>query len=191
MRDCLAELPMTIRQLSTRVVYQNPWMTVREDEIERNNGTRGIYGVIEKCDSAIVIAIDADKVYLVEQFRYPVRMKTLEFPQGSLERNDVDPALIAREELRAETGLVADTLECLGEIYIAWGYANQKTYAFLATGLSPAVGHRDAEEHDLVVREVSLKELEQLIGDNVIKDAQTMAAWSLYLTRNRPRGKPV
>jgi hypothetical protein len=59
---------MTIRQLSTRVVYQNPWMTVREDEIERNNGTRGIYGVIEKCDSAIVIAIEDDKVYLVEQF---------------------------------------------------------------------------------------------------------------------------
>jgi 8-oxo-dGTP pyrophosphatase MutT (NUDIX family) len=96
-------------------------MTVREDEIERDNGTRGIYGVVEKCDSAIVIAVDDDDVYLVEQFRYPVGMKTLEFPQGSLERNDLDPEAIAREELQAETGLVADSLECLGEIYIAWG----------------------------------------------------------------------
>ena len=182
---------MTIRQLSTRVVYRNPWMTVREDEIERNNGTRGIYGVIEKCDSAIVIAIEGDEVYLVEQFRYPVAMTTLEFPQGSLERNDVDPAGIAREELKAETGLVADRLECLGEIYIAWGYANQKTYVFLATGLRQAVGQRDAEEHDLVVRKVSLKELAQFIGDNVIKDAQTMAAWSLYLTRKTLTGKPA
>ena len=51
--------------------------------------------------------------------------------------------------------------------------------------------HRDAEEHDLVVRKVSLNELEQLIGENVIKDAQTMAAWSLYLTRNPPTGKPA
>lgn len=174
---------MTIRQLSTRVVYRNPWMTVREDEIERNNGMRGIYGVIEKCDSAIVIAIDGDDVYLVEQYRYPVRMTTLEFPQGSLERNDVDPARIAREELQAETGLVADTLESLGVIYIAWGYADQKTYAFLATGLKPAEAHRDAEEHDLAVRKVSLTELQKLIRDNLIKDAQTMAAWSLYLTR--------
>jgi 8-oxo-dGTP pyrophosphatase MutT (NUDIX family) len=182
---------MTIRQLSTRVVYQNPWMTVREDEIERNNGTRGIYGVIEKCDSAVVIAIEGDKVYLVEQFRYAVGMKTLEFPQGSLERNDVEPAVIARQELQAETGLVADKLEYLGEIYIAWGYANQKAHAFLASELRQAVAHRDAEEHDLVVRKVSLKELEQLIGDNVIKDAQTMAAWSLYLTRNTPSGKPA
>jgi 8-oxo-dGTP pyrophosphatase MutT (NUDIX family) len=180
---------MTIRQLSTRVVYRNPWMTVREDEIERNNGKRGIYGVIEKCDSAIVIAIDGDDVYLVEQYRYPVGMTTLEFPQGSLERNNVDPAVIAREELQAETGLVADTLERLGVIYIAWGYADQKTYAFLARGLRQAGAHRDAEEHDLAVRRVSLKELQQLFRDNVIKDAQTMAAWSLYLARKGFAGK--
>jgi len=158
-------------------------MTVREDEIERNNGTRGIYGVVEKCDSAIVIAVEGEDVYLVEQYRYPVRMTTLEFPQGSLERNDVDPAVIAREELQAETGLLADKLECLGEIYIAWGYTNQKMYAFLATGLRQDVGHRDAEEHDLAVRKMTLVELQQRIRDNVIKDAQTMAAWTLYLTR--------
>jgi 8-oxo-dGTP pyrophosphatase MutT (NUDIX family) len=158
-------------------------MTVREDEIERNNGTRGIYGVIEKCDSAIVIAIEGEYVYLVEQYRYPVSMTTLEFPQGSLERNDIDPEVIARDELQAEAGLVADTFERLGVIYIAWGYADQKTYAFLATGLKQVAGHRDAEEHDLAVRKISLTEMQRLIRDNEIKDAQTMAAWSLYLAR--------
>ena len=183
MRDCLAVMAMTIGQLSSRVVYRNPWMTVREDKIERNNGAQGIYGVIEKCDSAIVIAVEDDDVFLVEQYRYPVGMKTLEFPQGSLERNGLDPETIAREELQAETGLVAGKLECLGEIYIAWGYANQKMYAFLATGLRQDVGHRDAEEHDLAVRKMTLVQLQQLIRENAIKDAQTMAAWSLYLSR--------
>lgn len=174
---------MTIRQLNTRVVYRNHWMTVREDEIERSNGTRGIYGVIEKFDSAIVLAIDGDQVHLVEQYRYPLGVNSLEFPQGSLERNDVNPADIARDELQAETGLVAEKLECLGEIYIACGYANQKTYAFLATGLTLADRQPDAEEHDLAVRRVSLAQLKQLIRDNQIKDAQTLAAWSLYLSR--------
>jgi ADP-ribose pyrophosphatase len=171
---------MTIRQLSSRVVYRNKWMTVREDEIEGYNGTRGIYGVVEKYNSAIVLAVDADAVYLVEQFRYALGVNSLEFPQGSLERNDVDPAEIARDELQAETGLVAGKLEYLGEIYIACGYANQKTYAFLATGLSQATSQRDVEEHDLVVRKVSLVELQRLISDNIIKDAQTLAAWGLY-----------
>src|SRR5271165_5972043 len=174
---------MTIRQLSTRVVYRNTWMTVREDEIERNNGTRGIYGVIEKCDSAIILPIANGQVYLVEQYRYPIGANSLEFPQGSLERNDVDPSEISRDELQAETGLVAEKLEFLGEVHIACGYTNQRTYAFLATGLSPMAGRRDAEEHDLAVRKVSLSQLRQLIRENRIKDAQTLAAWALYLER--------
>ena len=174
---------MTIRQLSSRVVYRNTWMTVREDEVERDNGVRGIYGVIEKYDSAIILPIDGDQVYLVEQFRYPIGVTSLEFPQGSLEKKGIDPADIARDELQAETGLVAAKLEYLGEIYIACGYANQKTHAFVATGLTQAARKPDVEEHDLAVRKVGLAELQQLIRDNVIKDAQTLAAWALYIAR--------
>jgi ADP-ribose pyrophosphatase len=173
---------MTIRQVSSRVVYRNRWMTVREDEIERDTGARGIYGVVEKFDGAIVIAIEDDSIYLVEQYRYALGVKSIEFPQGSLERNDVDPSEIARQELREETGLVAETLEYLGEMYIACGYANQKTHAFLATRLTQTGGTPDAEEHDLAVRKVSIAKFERLICDNVIKDAQTLAAWGLYLT---------
>jgi 8-oxo-dGTP pyrophosphatase MutT (NUDIX family) len=174
---------MTIRQISSRVVYRNKWMTVREDEIERDNGSRGIYGVVEKHDSAIVIARDGDEIYLVEQYRYALGLSSLEFPQGSLERDHLDPSEIARDELQAETGIVAGSLECLGEIYIACGYANQKTYAFLATRLSQEAGQRDAEEHDLAVRKVSIAQLRELIRQNIIKDAQTLAAWGLYQAR--------
>jgi 8-oxo-dGTP pyrophosphatase MutT (NUDIX family) len=177
---------MTIRQLSSRVVYRNPWMTVREDEIERDGGARGIYGVVEKPDSAIILAIEGDDVYLVEQFRYAIGEGSLEFPQGSLERNDVTPEQIAREELLGETGLVAGKLELLGPIHIACGYAKQKTYAFAATKLQQVERKPDAEEHDLKVRRVGISEFETLLRDNEIKDAQTLAAWALYKAR-----KPV
>lgn len=39
---------MTIKTLSSKVVYQNPWMTVREDDIQRESGAKGIYGVVDK-----------------------------------------------------------------------------------------------------------------------------------------------
>ncbi len=174
---------MTIRKLSSRVAYQNHWMVVREDEVERRNGDRGIYGVVEKSDSAIVIPIDQDQVFLVEQYRYSVGEYSLEFPQGSLERNGVDPAEIAREELKQETGLEVGSLEYLGQIFIAIGYANQKTHAFLARGLQQGGSAPEAEEQDLVLRKVSIEQLEQLICDNQIKDAQTLAAWALYKAR--------
>ena len=173
---------MTIRQLSTRVVYRNQWMNVREAEIERSNGAHGIYGVVEKADSAILLPIADGRVFMVEQYRYPIGENSLEFPQGSLERSGVDPAEIARQELQAETGLIAQELECLGMIHIACAYTNQKTYAFLATGLTQAGGVPDFEEHDLAVRTLTLDELKQRIRNNEIKDAQTIAAWALYQT---------
>ena len=51
---------MTIRKLNSRVAYRNPWMVVREDEVERDNGVRGIYGLVEKFDSSIIIPIEHD-----------------------------------------------------------------------------------------------------------------------------------
>ena len=183
---------MNIRRISTREVYRNPWMSVREDEVERSNGTRGIYGVVEKHDSAIIIPVEDAHVILVEQFRYPVGERSIEFPQGSLEQSDLDPLEIARGELRQETGIQPGHLEYLGEIFIAIGYSGQKTHAFLATGLEHGPNSPDEEEHDLEVLKLPVSEFEQLIRENKIKDAQTLAAWALYKTRSgtRPKTNP-
>lgn len=86
---------VSIRQVSSRVVYRNPWMTVREDQVERD-GQPGIYGVVEKHDSAVILPIDGDHIYLVEQFRYPIGRRSLELPQGSLEVAGLKPEAIAR-----------------------------------------------------------------------------------------------
>ncbi len=166
------------------MVYRNPWMTVREDDVERNNGQRGIYGVVEKYDSAVILPIDADSIYLVEQFRYPIGRRSLELPQGSLEANGLDPETIARQELLQETGIVAATMELLGSFIVAIGYSNQRQYAFLATGLTPGQSCPDREEHDLVVHRISLTEFQEKIRSNIIDDAQTLAAWALYRARH-------
>lgn len=60
-----------IRTLSSHVVDANRWMTVREDAVERGDGSRGIYGVVEKPDFAVIAAIQDGRVHLVEQYRYP------------------------------------------------------------------------------------------------------------------------
>jgi 8-oxo-dGTP pyrophosphatase MutT (NUDIX family) len=173
-------LTMGIRRLSTREVYRNPWMVVREDEIERSGGVRGIYGVVEKCDSAIIIPVEDGHFYLIEQFRYPVDEYSLEFPQGSWEQNGINPLEIARGELKEETGLEASSPEYLGEIQIAVGYSNQKTHAYIASGLNQGTSMPDAEEDDLLLHKLEFQDFEQLLRDNRIKDAQTLAAWALF-----------
>lgn len=39
-----------IETLESQVVYQNKWMSVREDKIRRASGTEGIFGVVDKAD---------------------------------------------------------------------------------------------------------------------------------------------
>jgi 8-oxo-dGTP pyrophosphatase MutT (NUDIX family) len=99
---------MVIRTVRSRLVYRNRWLALREDEIERTDGSPGIYAVIEKPDFVLVIPIEDDHVYLVEQYRFPVQARFPEFPQGSWElRPDADPIEVARGELQEETGLRA------------------------------------------------------------------------------------
>ncbi len=44
-----------IQRISSHEVYRNRWMSLREDEIERPDGSRGIYSVVDKPDFALVI----------------------------------------------------------------------------------------------------------------------------------------
>ncbi len=100
-------LTLAITTLASREVYRNQWMRVREDEILRSNGERGIYGVVEKHDAAIILPIDQGRVWLVEQFRYTIQERVLELPQGGWEMEVENPEELARGELKEETGLEA------------------------------------------------------------------------------------
>jgi ADP-ribose pyrophosphatase len=157
---------------------------VREDVIERSNGERGIYGVVDKDPACVILPIDStpegDFLYLVEQFRYTVGARFMELPQGGWETADVDPEEMARGELREETGLTAQRMTLLTTLQIGYGVMNQKQHVFLAEGLTHGEYDRDAEETDLEVRRVSVAEFETMLLDGRIVDNCSAAAWGIY-----------
>jgi 8-oxo-dGTP pyrophosphatase MutT (NUDIX family) len=180
---------VSIKTISSREVYRNPWTWVKEDVIERSNGQRGIYGVVEKDPACIVIPLETtpegDFLYLVEQFRYTVQGTFKEFPQGGWEAAEIVPEELARGELREETGLTADRMVALGDLWIAYGVMRQRHHVFLAEGLHAGDTDRDPEEHDLTVHRVSVAEFEQMLLDGRVMDNCTVAAWGLYLVWRR------
>ncbi len=183
---------MSIKTISSRVVYRNPWTSVREDEIERSNGQRGVYGVVDKDPACIVIPLETtpegDFLYLVEQFRYTVQAPFKEFPQGGWEQAEVDPEELAHGELREETGLTAQTMTKLGQLWIGYGVLRQEHHVFLAQGLTHGENDPDPEEDDLTLHRVSVDEFEEMLLDGRIMDNCTAAAWGLYLVHRRRKG---
>ena len=152
--------------------------------IERADGQRGIYGVIDKDDSCLVIPLEASTdgefLYLVSQYRYTVGKRLMEFPQGTWEGSDADPTTIARGELREETGLRADHMTPLASLQIAYGVLNQVQHIFLAEDLTQGEHERDAEETDLEVHRVSVAEFETMLLDGTIVDNCSVSAWGIY-----------
>jgi ADP-ribose pyrophosphatase len=168
-----------IETIASTVVYKNRWMTVREDEIARSNGTRGIYGVVEKADFAVIAAIRNQSIYLVEQYRYPVRGRFWELPQGSWEDRAIDPLELAKAELREETGLVAGSMLHAGRLFLGYGYSTQAYDVFHATDLQEHEPRLDAEEEGLVSKAFPIRVVQALIEDGTIRDATTVAAFGL------------
>jgi ADP-ribose pyrophosphatase len=171
---------MSIRTLSTREVYQNHWMRLREDSIERDNGAQGIYGVVEKQDCAIILPIDGDHIWLVEQYRYPIGERALELPQGGWEADNVAPEALARGELREETGLLAGRMTALPWMWIAYGFARQRQHVFIAEDLTLGTTRRDPEESDMEIVRLPISAFEQKLRTGEIRDVCTLAAWASY-----------
>ncbi len=174
--------------LASGVVYEDRWMRLRRDEIERRDGSRGTYAFVEKSDFALVIPAEHDGFHLVEEFRYPVGRRTWSFPQGGFPHGQSgSPEELARLELEQETGLRARELVRLGYLNCAHGISSQAGHFYLATGLEPGQPERETEEQDMAQAWVSRARFEQMIGEGLITDDSTVAAYALLLLAERTR----
>lgn len=174
---------MQARQIASKLVFRNQWLRLREDLVEQPDGRAGSFAVLEKPDFALIVPRDEDgALWMVEQYRYPVRGRYWEFPQGSWEdAPEMDPEKLARAELAEETGLRATEMRHLRFLHEAYGYAMHGFHVWLATGLEPGVPHRDPTEQDMEVGRFSPSEFEQMLEQGRITDAPTVAAYGLLL----------
>jgi 8-oxo-dGDP phosphatase len=172
--------------LASGIVYEDGWMRLRRDEIERRDGSRGTYAFVEKADFALVIPAEHHGFHLVEEYRYPIRRRTWSFPQGGWPPGRTgSPDELARLELLQETGLQASSLVKLGFLNCAHGLTSQGGHFFLATGLEPGPPEREHEEQDMRQAWVPRTRFEEMISDGVITDDSTLAGYALLLLRER------
>jgi 8-oxo-dGTP pyrophosphatase MutT (NUDIX family) len=174
--------PVTVgswRRRNRTVAYRNPWIEVFHDEVDRPDGSPGVYGVVHFENAAVaVIAVDQDgRILLVGQHRYPLDEYSWEIPEGGAAPDGMLAG--ARRELREETGYEADEWRQLCRLSVSNSVTDERGAIFVATGLR--AGNADPEPtEDLAVRWASLDEVLGEIAGGGIHDLLTIAAIGLY-----------
>ena len=165
---------------SSQTVYENPWIRVREDRVERPDGSDGIYGVVDLQNEAVfVVALDErDRVLLVHIDRYTVG-SSWEVVAGGTDGED--PPVAARRELLEEAGLEASEWIRTGAMRALNGVCNARETVFIARGLSHAAdpaAHR-AEEGITESRWVPIADALGMSTTGEIADSETIAALAM------------
>ena len=172
------------RTLSTREVYDNNWISVREDEVTRPDGERGIYGAVHYKNVAVgILPVEDDSIYLVGQYRYVLDRYSWEIPEGGCPQGE-DILVAARRELEEETGLRATSWELMGRAYLSNSVSDELAVWFLATGLTEGECHPEGTEQ-LNVRRVSLSEALGMALSGEITDALSLLALMHYHLNGR------
>lgn len=164
------------KRLSSKTVYQNAWITVREDQVIRPDGLEGIYGVVMTRLATGVIAMTPEQeVYLVGQYRYTTEEYSWEIVEGGAEPGETALAA-AQRELLEETGLTAAHWTPLGgELHLTNCHSDERGHLFLATGLTEGIASPEGTE-ELQVKKVPLADALAMVDDGTIRDAISIMA---------------
>lgn len=172
---------------TSTVVYENPWIDVRHDEVITPAGTDGIYGVVHFKNKAIgVVAIDDEQhIFLVKQSRYALDAFTWEIPEGGCP-HDEEPLDAAKRELEEEVGVVAAEWHALMTMHLSNSVSDEIAYIFVAKTLSQGVQQLESTE-DIVVKRMPFSEALAMVLRGEITDSISVAAiLRVALDINRP-----
>jgi 8-oxo-dGTP pyrophosphatase MutT (NUDIX family) len=159
------------RRLSSRPIYENPWIRVREDQVIRPDGNPGIYGVVELQNWAIGVVALADDgdTFLVGQYRYTLDLYSWEIPEGGGAKHET-PLAAAQRELREEAGITAARWTYLGEVHLSNSVSDETGCIFLAEDLTYGDAEPDGTE-ELRLWRLPFAEAVQMALTGEISDA--------------------
>jgi ADP-ribose pyrophosphatase len=121
--------------------------------------------------AAVILALDAGEVILVEQYRVPLGRFCLELPAGLIgdETEGEDAVASARRELEEETGYEAAQWENLGEYCSSPGMISEGFTLLKATGLTKVGDGGGTEHEDIAVHRVPLDRIAATIAEHRAK----------------------
>ena len=173
-----AKLPITKnpwQAQSSKTIFENPWLSLHEDNVINPGGGISHYGKIHFKNLAIgIIPLDEDNnTWLVGQYRYVPDCYSWEIPMGGGPLN-IDPLESAKRELKEETGLSATHWQELMQLHPSNSVTDERGIVYVARGLSQ--GETEFEEtEELLIQKLPLEEAIERVLSGEITDAISVA----------------
>jgi ADP-ribose pyrophosphatase len=156
---------------SSKVVYENPWITVREDRVTRPGGSSGIFGIIDMVGGSSILPLDSDGfVYLVEEYKYGIDRVSVEVISGAIDGLET-PLEAAERELEEELGMRAERWDDLGKVDPFTTVVHSPNFMFLARDLHRTEANPD-EGEEVVPKRIRFEEaLQQVLESKITHSA--------------------
>lgn len=167
--------------LGTKKIYQNKWLRLDEDKVVNPLGQQSIYSHLELNSHFVsIVAVDEDQqVYLTQQYRYTIKTTTWEMVAGQSEGQDI--LIAAARELEEETGLRAESLEKIGEMYLAPGISGSKGIVILARGLHKVTDTLDQLDGIIQAKPFPISVIRRMVREGEIQTPHTITAFYMAL----------
>ncbi|NTW01539.1 MAG: NUDIX hydrolase [Oscillochloris sp.] len=168
--------PKPWKTLSSRPIYENPWINLREDVAELPNGRTTIYGVVSVNECVGVLPfIDNERVLMVRQYRYVFdEIDRWEIPSGGLHTGET-PETGAQRELREEVGYAAGRLHQVSSFYTSKSIIHETAHIYLGYDLIPATLPAD-ETEEFEIAAIPFTDVLDMVVGVAIRDSLTVNA---------------
>jgi 8-oxo-dGTP pyrophosphatase MutT (NUDIX family) len=171
----MEEIKNPWQKLSGKLIYDNPWIRVEEDQVINPSGGRGIYGKVHFKNKAIgIIPLDTHQnTWLVGQYRYPLDEYSWEIPMGGgpIEK---DILASAQRELKEETGLTAKHWTQIMRIHTSNSVTDEEGFIFLAQELTEGKPAFE-ETEDLTLQKLPFADALEMVMQGKITDSLSIA----------------
>jgi len=172
------------KRLSSKSIYQNRWLSLREDQVELPDGRTTIYGVVTCGDCVGVLPfVDRDRVVLVQQYRYVAGRTTWEMPTGGVHPGESLEAA-AQRELQEEAGYRAGQLKKIVAYHTSKSVLDETAHLYLAEELQPVHSQPTDDTEFIKTQLFPFPKLLSMVMHGEILDSMTIIA-VLHVARVR------
>lgn len=172
-----------IELITSKVLQRCHLFNLIENEFRLPTGKIVKRQIVEHPGAVVIIPkLTDNSLFMLHQYRAAIGQVLLEFPAGTIEREE-EPIACAKRELAEETGHTANKWTELGILYPTPGFCSEIQYCFLAEELIPCTVEKDEDE---IIEVISMRPeaIERAVIVGSLSDAKSIAVY----TRAKLRG---